>query len=163
MQYNKVYAGIGSRKTPSDVLDQMWQLAHELKTEGWLLRSGGAEGADENFELGAQNCKEVFRADGIIPDKAFEIAEELHPAWHVCSPYAKRLLARNMQQVLGQNLDSPVDFVVCWTSDGCESHETRTRKTGGTGQAISLASLLDIPVFNLANEERLNRVRKYIE
>ena len=57
------------------------------------------------------------------------------------------------QQILGLELDCPTEFVVCWTPDGCESHLKRTSKTGGTGLAISLASKLGIPIYNLYNED----------
>lgn len=157
------YAGIGSRKTPADVLDDMSMLSYLLRNMGVVLRSGGAVGADKAFETGAYSQKEIFTPNDDIPVKAFEIAEELHPNWNACSSYAKRLQARNVLQVLGKNLDAPVDFVVCWTSDGCENHQNRTRETGGTGQAIALASLLDIPVFNLANEGRLDQLTEFLD
>jgi hypothetical protein len=157
----KFYAGIGARKTPRDILQQMTVLGSELYDGGWTLRSGGAVGADKAFERFGHR-KEIFTANSTIPTKAFEIAEELHPAWNNCKPFVKRLMARNVLQIMGQNLDSPVQFVVCLTLDGCESHATRSHKTGGTGQAISLASLMDIPVHNLFNEGRLIRVRKHI-
>lgn len=168
------YAGIGSRKTPQTVLRDMTKLAFLLSNEGWLLRSGGAKGADQAFELGGELMCESIRPQTVIingttsqpnhiPDKAFEIAQEIHPKWHACHPYAKLLMARNMQQILGQNLDSRVRFVVCWTPDGCEADATRSRVTGGTGQAISLASSLDIPVFNLANNDRLEQVYTFID
>ena len=48
------YAGIGSRRTPDDVLEQMTQLAQELGKLGWTLRSGGADGADRAFQDGAE-------------------------------------------------------------------------------------------------------------
>lgn len=67
-------------------------------------------------------------------------------------------MARNGHQVLGATLDQPVSFVLCWTPDGAESEAQRTRDTGGTGQAIALASRHGIPVFNLANRGALNRV-----
>lgn len=163
METKKYYAGIGSQKTPEDVCRTMSELAYDLRTHGWWLRSGAAKGADQAFEGNAGEHKQIFTAKSDISDKAFEIAKELHPAWGACNPYVKRLHARNVLQILGQNLDTPVEFVVCWTPDGCESDEDRTRTTGGTGQAISLASLSGIPVYNLANgNDRLERVRNYM-
>jgi hypothetical protein len=48
-------------------------------------------------------------------------------------------------QVLGNYGNDPVEFVICWTSNGKDS--------GGTGQAIRIAKAFDIPVFNLYNKE----------
>jgi hypothetical protein len=67
------------------------------------------------------------------------------------SVQGKSLMARNSHQVLGADLRSPVDFVVCWTPDSCESETTRAPITGGTGQAIALADRWGIPVVNLAH------------
>ena len=47
--------------------------------------------------------------------QALVLAGQVHPAWHRCDDYAKRLHARNCMQILGRNLDEPADFVVCWT------------------------------------------------
>lgn len=159
----KYYAGIGSRSTPPDVLAIMKSIAHDLEPKGWWLRSGHAVGADLAFERGAGDRKQIFTADDHIPEEAFEIAKEIHPNWQACKPYARRLLARNVLQITGQNLDMPVKFVICWTPDGCERHEERSQKTGGTGQAISLASLLNIPVFNLYHEGRIQQVIDYTD
>lgn len=43
------YTGIGSRQTPPEILKMMTKIATQLESKGWVLRSGGAEGADEAF------------------------------------------------------------------------------------------------------------------
>lgn len=50
---NLVYAGIGARETPFDVLLLMVSIGEALARRGWTLRSGCAEGADSAFEVGA--------------------------------------------------------------------------------------------------------------
>jgi hypothetical protein len=60
-------------------------------------------------------------------------------------------LARDGYQVFGERFDSPSAFVVCWTKDGVVSYEQTTADTGGTGQAIRLASRKGIPVINMAD------------
>lgn len=159
-----IYAGIGSRETPEDVLEQMRQIANTLAQLGYTLRSGGAPGADTAFEQGCDignGYKEIYlpwrgfngNKSNLydIPDEAFTLSSKFHPAWKRLPEPVKRLMARNAQQVAGKNLDSASDFVVCWTPDGCTSHKKRTRETGGTGQAISIASSLEIPIYNLKN------------
>lgn len=146
-----LYAGIGSRRTPSDVQHMMARMAKRLAELGFTLRSGGADGADKAFEAGATK-KEIFYAQDATPE-TIAIASKLHPAWHLCNEYARNLHARNVNQILGRDLKSPVDFVLCYTPDGCTHHSTKTRDTGGTGMAISVASTRDIPVINMANKE----------
>lgn len=151
------YAGIGSRKTPKNILDQMTALADQLAKCGWTLRSGGAKGADTAFEQGASK-KDIFLPTGDIPDEAFEIAAKYHPTWGGLKSYVKRLHARNVQQILGANLECKVKFVVCWTPDGAETETTK--ETGGTGQAIRIANAYFVPVFNLANEGRMEQLKE---
>jgi len=155
----KKYAGIGSRNTPIEILHTMTNIATWLSNKHYTLRSGGAKGADTAFEQGAY-YKEIFYANDATKE-AMIIAQNYHPAWNSCSPYAKQLHARNAFQILGKPLylDS-VDFVICWTPDGCETHATRTRETGGTGTDISIASDNDIRVYNLANDSSIQELRE---
>jgi hypothetical protein len=93
---------------------------------------------------------------------AYRLASTTHPAWSRLSHVAKLLVSRNMHQVMGLSLTSPVNFVICYTNDGCESHETYSIKTGGTGSAIKLASLNNIPIFNIANTDRYIDAIEYL-
>lgn len=148
----KFYAGIGSRETPSEILELMTKAARALSADGWILRSGHAGGADLAFEEGSDpNLKEIYipwrgfngSSSGLyqISPEALEMAATFHPAWNRCSQGAQKLHARNCAQILGDNLHTPVDFVVCWTKDG--------RASGGTGQAMRLAQHHKIRIFNL--------------
>jgi len=145
------YAGIGSRKTPPEICDLMTRLATKLEQLGYILRSGGAEGADKAFESGVTypTHKEIFLAKDSTP-KSEEVASTIHPAWDKCSPYVKKLHGRNIFQVLGRNLDSPVEFVICWTPN--------SQDVGGTRTAVVLARQKGIPVYNLADEGQLNKL-----
>jgi len=166
----KYYAGIGARGTPQPILDKMHQHAIMMANKGYGLRSGGAKGADEAFEAGCIeaggkmviylpsdgfNGKHV--GHGYVDAKslstykrAYAIAREYHPNWRALSAYGKILMTRNVFQVLGRNLRSPVRLVMCWTPDGSTGHTTQA--TGGTGQAIRIAYDKGIEIFNYFNE-----------
>ena len=47
------YAGIGSRQTPGHILSAMEQLGKSLAEQGWVLRTGNCQGADQAFQRGA--------------------------------------------------------------------------------------------------------------
>ena len=168
-----VYAGIGSRATPRDVLETMTAMAAWLARRGWHLHTGGAAGADSAFAAGAPpGARSLFlpwpRYRGnagpdcrtLAPDRmrtCLAIAAALHPAWHRCSPAARNLHARNTAILLGEGADAPVHAVVAWTSRGLVS--------GGTGMGIRIARDRGIPVLNLgllhprAVCERLEEIR----
>lgn len=163
-----VYAGIGSRETPDDVLIVMEALAETLARQGWILRSGGARGADSAFERGCdmgRGKKEIFlpwkeyegNSSGLWrpSSEAFGMAAGLHPNWGRLKEGARKMMARNCHQILGGTLQSPVKFVCCWTKDGATSRAERTPDSGGTGQAIALASESAIPVYNLRRPEHM--------
>ena len=170
------YAGIGSRIAGQAVLERLRRLAMRLASCGYVLRSGAAEGSDTACEIGAlcgagglelwlpwPNFRNRF-GQGYFPDiQHFEIASQFHPVWDKLPSYAKYLHARNVGQILGQDCASPVQFVLCWTADGCESESTRTRHTGGTGSAIAIASRYNIPIFNLYNDDAIDRLEAYLK
>lgn len=152
---NRFYAGVGSRQTPTELIEKMKEVAFGLASLDWVLRSGGAEGADKSFEQGcdeANGKKEIYYAKDATP-AAFQLAKEVHPAWYSMSPYAKKLHARNCFQILGRDLKTPCRFVLCWTKDGADGTKVATsRDTGGTGQAIRIAARYHVPVINMFHE-----------
>ena len=56
-------------------------------------------------------------------------------------------MSRNSYQVLGDSLDNPSSFLVCWTSDG--------KMSGGTAQAMRIATDFRVPIYNLYHENDL--------
>lgn len=156
------YAGIGSRKTPANILALMTRLAGALMADGWILRSGGAPGADEAFRAGCTNplLHEIYLPgesfNGHTSDltgfyagpecrgwpEAQESVDKCHPNPAALNDFARALMARNALQVLGRDCRQPVGMVVCWTLGG--------QVAGGTGQALRIAADYNIPVRNLA-------------
>jgi hypothetical protein len=176
-QTRPAYAGIGSRATPPAVLELMTCAASWLSTEGWVLRTGMATGADQAFYRGARahGALELylpwptFEADARAPrcgseqfalekptPAAYELAARFHPAWSRLTRGVRALHARNAHQVLGVDLASPARFVLCWTPDG--SLDGRGQRVGGTGQALRIAHHHGIAVFNLACPEHHQRL-----
>jgi len=151
----KYYAGIGSRETPPAVLKTMTAVAKRLSSFGYICRSGGADGADTAFEEGAI-YKQIYlpwdgfnsrTADGssyVVPSYNEEYVYKYHPVPHKLSMAGKKLMSRNTYQVLGDDLKSPVEFVLCWTKDG--------KASGGTGQAMRIAKDMNIPIFNFKTD-----------
>lgn len=160
----KYYAGIGSRVTPPEIVGAMRSAAKAMAKAGVVLRTGGSSGADQAFFDGWQEVHKEkpthlelyppydgfngFRYDGKTvfgpPTKEARLmAKEYHLNWGMLGERGRDFHARNCYQVLGFDLKTPSDFVLCWTPNG--------KPVGGTAQAIRIAEKHNIPVFNLAS------------
>lgn len=183
---SKYYTGVGSRDTPPDILSLMERVAEKLSFEGWVLRSGGAAGADLAFQRGAldreqvwperplplvylpwknfqQHIQESYPAQYVVvsysdyKDKARELVSEVHPAWEKCSQGAKALHTRNAFQVLGDTLSEPSKFCILWAPP------TKDGVKGGTNTAYQLCLRHGVPVYNLFYEDVRRRIEAYTE
>jgi hypothetical protein len=162
MQNAKYYAGIGSRETPKEVCLYMTAIAKRLASLGYTCNSGGADGADSAFERGAVVNRQIFLPwDGfnkrtvanmiklhgegsyLVPPFNPDLVRKYHPKPDALSDAGWKFMSRNSYQVLGKDLDTPVEFVLCWTKDG--------KASGGTGQALRIAKDRRIPIFNFYN------------
>lgn len=156
------YAGIGSRETPPKILAQMTEVAKELEAKGYTLNTGVTfngkeEGADKAFSDGATK-KNLFSPEKQgSRNREQTIAKEIHPNPQALGDGGLKLMARNTNQVFGDNLDTPVDFVLFYA----EETSNPLRPKGGTGQAVEMARRKDIPTINMANpnwKEQLNKI-----
>lgn len=169
----RVFTGVGSRQTPTDIGLLMAAISRKLTQSGWTLRSGGADGADLAFESGADSPErqEIFLPyPGFNGSKStlsklmpacYELAAKVHPAWDRCSDFAKKAHARNAFQVMGYNLMRPADALICWTKDGAVDAAS-AKNAGGTRTAVVLANEAGIPVFNLQRPEVAAMFREWV-
>lgn len=164
---NEIYAGIGSRITPIEILGLMADLGKSLANQGCVLRSGGALGADSAFEAGCSEVKgkkEIFLPwNGYNNNKsklnkpsaeAHAISRKYHPAWDKCSQGVHKLHARNAHIILGEDCNTPVSMVICYTENGSGK--------GGTGQAMRIAKDRGIEICDLGNPKDLEVVKKML-
>jgi hypothetical protein len=165
----RYYSGIGSRKTPKAIIPTIEEIATLLDSKGYTLRSGGADGADTFFE-DYSTTKEIYlpwksfnnneselyleNIDPEIVTKAEEISKKFHPRWNSLNKAGRSLMTRNVFQVLGMDLKTPADFIVCWTETG--------KIEGGTGQAMRIARNMGIPIFNLFFYDAVSGVKEFL-
>jgi hypothetical protein len=172
------YTGIGSRKTPENVLKLMQAIGYRLGSLGIQLRSGGAEGADSAFEAGARRAIRehpgsvpliflpypgfrgksgiTFAPNSQIQKEATRIIKDTHPAWDRCSDFAKKAHTRNAFQVLGGDLRTPSQFLVFF-AEVCQG-----QIQGGTKTAVVLAQKFQIPCFNLFYSSAKPELKKFL-
>ena len=154
---NKLYTGVGSRETPVEICELFTKIAEQLESFGYTLRSGGAKGADMAFEQGVTNLKEIYTIDLKNPPchEAFKIAYKIRGSFIGLNMFGRLAHARNVYQVLGEDLQTPSDFLVCWTKNGTPR--------GGTRTAILLAKESNIPVYNFGNTKDIMLFFKFLE
>lgn len=174
------YTGIGAHATPSDVLDLMAAIARHFAEQRIVLRSGGSLGADLAFESGCgEGPKEIY-----VPWAGFNGNPSLlamtgnllvritgSDAWQVLrvalaaetppvdldalSDEQRRLAARDVCQVLGADLTSPSERIICWTPPSGEPEGTRF--------ALYIARAAGIPIDNLSDAAVEKRWRQVVQ
>lgn len=106
---------------------------------------------------------DIVIKDKELISKAEDIVSEIHPFWKAekdaiaagkplekpMSKGAKSLHTRNVFQVLGRDLNSPSEFLVCYAP--VDKHGI---PKGGTRTAFVLAQQYDIPCFNFATQSK---------
>ena len=188
------YTGVGSRSTPPAILQDMILIGQRLAINGWTLRTGRAQGADQAFEHGCDlvatensadkeiflpwngfpgedhyDYKEPFKAPRILVESpgenAIQMAQDLlYPNhWNRMKQGARKLHARNCYQVLGMDLETPSDLLICWAEIDNYMYpgdpKARDYPRGGTATAWKLAKKYNIPCYNLYSD--LDRVKFY--
>ena len=187
---NKVYTGVGSRETPATILAFITKLAEQLAKQSWILRSGGATGADSAFETGSDEAggrKEIY-----LPWKGFNgnsssrflNLPQSGTTMHIQDPSAKRavelavqfhplknqLLApthkmRTILKLMARNSQQVLGETVSEENKSafviCWTPKGELK--GGTRQAILLAQHFHIPVFNLGNPQILEQVQAALQ
>lgn len=151
----------GSRKTPPDVIETLEKIADFFSKKGYVLRSGGADGAD-SVVTRANGKKEIYLPwkgfngvyDGILWSQAnWDAAHNYHPVWDSLSANVKCLHARNVSLCLGLDNQTPSELAVCWTPNGEE--------IGGSATAIRICKDRKIKLFNLGAKTGLTKLRKF--
>lgn len=167
-----IYTGIGHRKIPNYISDIFFKVGALLGENGFILRSGGAVGSDSAFEKGCDSVngkKEIY-----LPYKGFNnnnsslydvgtdainYASRLHPYWNRKSRIAKLLLARNVYQILGLDLSTPTDLIVCY----CEARPSGTTfalKIANKYKQIYVLNLADVLKYPQEDTDKVLRVIK---
>ena len=157
------YAGVGSRVTPASILKAMTDVAKMLESKGYTLNTGKTfsnkeEGADKAFSDGTTQ-KNLFSPEvqgSRIKEQT--VAKEIHPAPSRLKSGGLKLMARNTNQIFGDNLDTPVDFVLFYA----EETNNPLRPKGGTGQAVEMARRKGIPTINMADTNWKNQLEKVL-
>ena len=155
----RYYAGVGSRETPLREQARMEKISKLLGELGYYLRSGGAEGAGQAFERGAEIAgypvEEWSPNISYFPLHEWATEKASSTCWELplerMSAYKISSITRNMYVLFGDDSEilKPVDFVVYWSASdpmekggGCEETRSVVRASHEAG----------IPTYNLRTQ-----------
>lgn len=163
----KRVALVGSRKTPESVLEVMRYVGKGFSDMGIQGISGDAIGADQAWMEYYGDNKILLTVDKTGPNRIrwcdlsneSRIKSVIHARTLVSNfdereDYVQKLLARDVQQILGLDCIEPVDAVFFWAP------ERNGRVKGGTRVAVHLARRLGIPTYNLLDTKIYDRLRE---
>jgi hypothetical protein len=186
----KYYTGVGSRETPSDILELMERVGFALASQGWTLRSGGAVGADQAFERGMfqyagldapypwtpaeiylpwsgyeDHYKDTHGGLNILPSHIKlddeQIAEGMAMAIHPAWEACKQGAKKMHTRNVFQVLGRFLDAPSKMLIAWTRL-DKRGNPKGGTATAINLAKANGVETFNLNKAEDHERISKWI-
>ena len=153
---------VGSRNISKEEFLLLRDIATKLCYEGYILRSGAADGADSTinhlcrteiilpwsgFNGFLHDGKRVFALE-FLPHNSLAIkkAKEIHPRPDLLNNMTLKFHARNIYQIVGPlGANGIKSDVVIYCSDDLTFEEPR----GGTRTAVMYAKQLGIPVYNI--------------
>ena len=169
---HKTDAGI-----PKEVGEKLLELTKALATKGFIFRYNGDN--DPIF-------KDILNSDSIIVDsylpwkkfntdapnvkmvrpveQAYKHASYYHKGFPKLPNNVRTILARDVHVLLGEDCRRAVSFMIAYTSDGCESKDKINFKTtGNVSFPIAIAEEVNIPIFNIKNEDAISRLIEYLK
>ena len=99
----------------------------------------------------------IVPSDPVLIKQSEDMVRKTHPTPERLTRGAMKLHSRNMNQVFGLDLQTPIEANICWTENGI--------KSGGTASAITLCERNNIPVFNLGRKDQdvvLEEIRQFL-
>jgi len=166
----------GESGIPETVKDDLVMLTKALMDKGIVMRYNGDNDAVYEKMLGGDLSKvemylpwKKFNTD-FTPkmakpnDEAFHYAAYYHKGYAKLPGVVRTFLARDMHLLLGEGCNNPSKFLLCYSDDGAECiKDIKFEKTGKLSYCISVCDLLDIPVFNLGNDNAKARLIEFVK
>lgn len=166
------YVATGNRNPPEHIVEKMIDIAKDLESHGYILRTGGLDGPDDAL-FRVIPSRELY-----LPWKGFSdkdsklyfntketsiLASKYHPAFDTLKPAIQAFLGMNTRMVMGKDLRSAAMFALVWSEDGAELDRDRTSKTGNIGHVLAIANARRMPVFNIQREDAKDRLYRFLD
>lgn len=165
------FAIIGDPETPEGAIREFERLTKELIADGFTVRTGcdnptakavtAVAGQAEVFvPWGGFGGQEAFY--GKTNNMSQRIACHFAPYLITAKRAARVIQSYYLLLLLGKDNVSHSRFLITWTPKGEETMEGVNRETGSMGLIIKVANSLNIPVFNLGNNDAVDRCKRFL-
>lgn len=170
-----------SNKEPidSDLEDKLVNIAKVLFSKGYTYRYNGDKDDTAAIKMASLlNAKidvylpwKKFNEDIALPlmacpnEVGYGIGFKYHKTFMKLPPSIRAITSRDSNILLGVTGTEPVDILLVYNLDGSESITKTTdyKKMGNTVYPIRIAAEANIPVYNIKNEESINRLINFIK
>lgn len=173
---SKDYVVAGFGKVPYKLLEDIGALFKFLNSKDYILRSYGdtRDKLLSEAEVNSKNIKYYLPFKKYNPSVDAEITYPIKLAYDYSSNYAykyenlpmavKSFLAQSVHMLTGKECNKKANFVIIYTDCGKETDfKIDYNVTGPTiSNLLKYATLLNIPVFNLKNEDALERIKNHV-
>lgn len=171
-EFYKPVAIAFNNDAPESLVPVIEAITAKLNELGYTARLGGnlniEELVEKNIErkeihLPWRNFNEKESKLTFNTKPSFILAKQFSPVYDRLPDAVKAILARNVRLILGNNLKSPLLFLITWSRDGVESAKYRTAQTGNVGHVIAMADMLRVPIFNISKQDSIDRLKQYLQ
>lgn len=151
---------------PEEVRDNLLSFVMYLQKNGLTPRVRAMKGIEADIAdtekaevhlpwngFDERNSKFTF-----TPPQARTLAALTWPGYEAARPVVQTFMAANIRTLLGKDLRQNASFLLLWTSDGCESIESKTQSTGFAAHPLTVASKVYMPVYNFAKPDCVKRI-----
>ena len=152
-------------EVPEAVKETVKKICETLKNQGYKIRITGShkEPIMRELEEIMEGHKEYYlpwrgfeeitdESKGFPGESFFETAAAYHKVYNDLKGPIKTLYANEVRLLIGNDMRSPVKFLLTWTTDAVDQAKRCSSKTGYASFMIKVADLAGIPVCNLAGD-----------
>ncbi len=175
-RFSRTFAVSGTADVTDEAIGSFRDVLETINNLGFTMRSPG----DERDRFNKIITENFSRKEYILPWKKFntnveatvvkptkfsyELSATFHKAFKKLSNAVRGFIARDTHIFLGKDCDTPINFLIIYTSCGIENNDKIDFKTtGNASYFINLASELNVPIFNFKNKDAKDRLVTYLE
>lgn len=166
---DRYYTVLPGRVIPIDMLERMREIGMLLATRGYTIRSSETDKIERAFSEGVDSVngyKDIWMPKSIlkhgntntIQQRHIDVVKSVHPSYSLLNIELKTTFSRVAGQILGTDVSSRVDFIVCYSRIDLKKSIHVNYGSGVVEVAAAIASTYKIPLYNLFVEKDIEKL-----